>query len=242
MSRMEIPKKFVDKAKFVRVIFTDVQNEYDGLLHVMTLTFDAVWRQRMLSKIDFSREARILDLACGTGLVTFQLGRLAKKGSAVVGLDLSPAMLMVAERKKLKDPNCSIEFVRAAGEYLPFRDGFFNYVTVGLALRNFANKLAVFKETLRVLVQSGWFLSVDFVRPENPAVWLFYRFHIFHVLPAIGRLVSTYWKRTLLYLANSILIATPAPETCVVLREVGFQRTILEKMSLSIATLIGAQK
>ena len=243
MSLMEIPTKFVEKVKFVQTIFTDVETEYDRLLHLMTFTFDSVWRSRMLSKIDFREKINVLDLACGTGLVTFELGRRARTGSIVVGLDLSPAMISVARRKnRTNQSNCAIEFVRAVGESMPFREGFFSYITVGLALRNFANKIAMFKESLRVLTGSGWFFSVDFVYPDNNVVWLVYRFHIFHVLPTVGRIVSTYWNRTLIYLANSILISTRAPETCKLLEEVGFQSTLVEKMSLGIVALIGGTK
>jgi len=240
---MKIPTKFVEKAKFVQAIFTDVETEYDSLLHLMTLTFDSAWRSRMLSQIDFQHETMVLDLACGTGLVTFELGRRARAGSLIVGLDLSPAMLSVARRKNTTtQSNCSIEFVRAVGESLPFREGFFNYITVGLALRNFANKLAVFKESLRVLTRSGWFFSVDFIHPDNNVVWMVYRIHIFHVLPAFGRIVSTYWNRTLIYLANTILISTRLPEICKLLEEAGFRDTLVEKMSLGIVALVGARK
>jgi demethylmenaquinone methyltransferase/2-methoxy-6-polyprenyl-1,4-benzoquinol methylase len=240
---MEIPTKFVEKVKFVQTIFTDVETEYDRLLHMMTFTFDSVWRSRMLSKIDFRHEIMVLDLACGTGLVTFELGRRAKPGSLVVGLDLSPAMLSVAIRKRTKNlSNCSVEFVRAVGESLPFRQDCFSYVTVGLALRNFANKLAVFKESLGVLMGSGWFFSVDFVHPDNKTVWMTYKFHIFHVLPAVGRIVSTYWNRTLIYLATTILISMRAPEICTLLKKAGYRNTLVEKMSLGIVALIGARK
>jgi len=102
MPLMEIPTKFVEKVKFVQTIFTDVETEYDRLLHLMTLTFDSVWRNRMLSKIDFRQEVRVLDLACGTGLVTFELGHRATPGSIVVGLDLSPAMLRVETKEHNK--------------------------------------------------------------------------------------------------------------------------------------------
>ncbi len=243
MSRMQIPSRFVDKARFVRVIFTNVEREYDALLHLMTFSFDWAWRRRMLAKIDFSKEAVVLDLACGTGLVTFQLNHLAKPGGLVVGLDLSPAMLTVANRKKRKlRGGCHVDFVRAAGEFLPFREGTFRYATIGLALRNFGDKLAVFRETLRVLLPSGWFLSIDFVIPDNGLVWQLYSFHIFHVLPAIGGLVSGYWNRTLIYLANSILRSSPAVEICEGLSGVGFQHTFLEKMTLGVVALVGGQR
>ena len=224
-------------------VFTDVETEYDFLLHIMTLTFDSAWRRRMLSRVDFSGEVRALDLACGTGLVTFELGRRANAASTVVGLDLSPAMLRIARRNRLRERNnCPIEFVRAVGEFLPFRDGFFNYITIGLALRNFADKLAMFRESLRALTRSGWFLSVDFVRPGNALVWFLYRFHIFHVLPTLGRMVSSHWKETLVYLANSILISMPPEETCRLLGETGFHYTLSDRVSLGIIASIAAQK
>ncbi len=243
MSKIEIPTKFVDKAKFVLKIFTNVETEYDALLHLMTLTFDSSWRRRMLSKIHFSPEVQVLDLACGTGLVTFELAHSNPTPKLIVGLDLSPAMLRVAEKNKLRQGNgYPIEFVRAAGEFLPFRGGLFNYVTVGLALRNFADKLAVFRESRRTLRPEGSFLSVDFVRPDNSRIWSLYKFHIFHVLPTIGRLVSSHWKRTMVYLANSIMIAVTPTEVCRLLSEVGFSNTVLDRMSFGIVALIGAQK
>ena len=240
---MEIPTRFVDKAKFVRVIFTDVEKEYDALLHLMTFSFDWVWRRRMFAKMDFSRKVVVLDLACGTGLVTFELSRVVRHGGLIVGLDLSPAMLAIANRKKrMLRSGCGVDFVRAAGEFLPFRSATFNYVTVGLALRNFGDKLAVFRDTLRVLLRSGWFLSVDFVRPEKDVVWRLYNFHIFHVLPALGGLVSAYWKRTLIYLANTILKSSSASETSEALVGVGFERTLFEKMTLGVVVLVCGQK
>jgi demethylmenaquinone methyltransferase/2-methoxy-6-polyprenyl-1,4-benzoquinol methylase len=209
----------------------------------MTLSFDAIWRRRLLSKIEFSREMMILDLACGTGLVTYALSRQAKRSSLVVGLDLSSAMLSVAKDKKsTAHTNCQVEFVRAVGEFLPFRSNLFSYVTVGLALRNFANKLAMLKDALRVLTHAGWFLSVDFVRLQNPYLWRVYRFHLFHTLPALGRLVSKYWARTLLYLANSIQISTSAEEIRRILIQVGYRRTSLEKITLGVVALLAGQK
>ena len=240
---MDIPSKFTDKAKFVLGIFTDVETEYDSLLHLMTLTLDSVWRKRMISKINFSTEVKVLDLACGTGLVTFQVADSTPAPHIVVGLDLSTAMLRIARKNKLRRrSSCPIEFVRAIGEFLPFRPEVFDYITIGLALRNFADKLAVFKESRRILRASGCFLSIDFVHPEGARIWSVYRFHIFRVLPAIGSVVSSYWKRTLVYLANSIAIAVPAEEICGRLGEVGFRSTFLETMSFGIVALIGARK
>jgi demethylmenaquinone methyltransferase/2-methoxy-6-polyprenyl-1,4-benzoquinol methylase len=240
---MLIPSEFIEKARFVRVIFTDVQREYDALLHTMTLSFDWVWRRRMFSRMSFPQGGRVLDLACGTGLVTFELRNLMGRDDLVVGLDLSGAMLRVSnEKRKLLKAGCPVELVRAVGEFLPFREDVFQYVTVGLALRNFGDKMAVFRETLRVLEGFGWFLSLDFIRTRNPLIWRLYSFHIFHVLPSLGRFVSTYWYRTLVYLANSIAASTPSEVICDRLLEVGFARAFEEKMTLGIVALVRGQK
>ncbi len=63
----------MDKVRFVRAIFTDVENEYDVLVHLMTFSLDWVWRRRMFARMVFSDKTKVLDVACGTGLVTFNL-------------------------------------------------------------------------------------------------------------------------------------------------------------------------
>ena len=138
--------------------------------------------------------------------------------------------------------NCQVELVRAVGEFLPFREDLFDYVTIGLALRNFANKVGMFKESLRVMARSGWFLSIDFVRLKNHFLWSVYGFHLFHTMPAWGRLVSKYWYRTLVYLANSILISASAAENVKLLSEVGYRNTSFENITLGVVALLIAQK
>ena len=197
----------------------------------------------MLARVDLSKDARVLDLACGTGLVTFDLGRRATGASEIVGLDLSPAMLRIAKSNMAKRRGrCSIEFIRAVGEFMPLRDGLFDCVTIGLALRNFGDKSSMFRESLRILRRPGSFLSIDFVRPTSRVIWLLYRFHIFHVLPSLGRIASSHWKRTLIYLANSILLSVPPRQVCELLEAAGFHRTIVDQMSLGIVALVEARK
>jgi demethylmenaquinone methyltransferase/2-methoxy-6-polyprenyl-1,4-benzoquinol methylase len=240
---MEIPTSFVEKARFVRAIFTDVEREYDMLLHLMTLGLDWTWRRRLLARVQFPEARRVLDLACGTGLVTFDLCHSAKGRTMVVGLDPSKHMLQAAIRKKrILGRETSAEFLRATGEFLPFRAQTFEYVTVGLALRNFGDRSSVLSESNGVLISGGWFLSVDFVLPEGALLQRLYLFHIFHVLPALGRLVSTSWHRTLVYLANSIRLSTRPDEIRRELLACNFRRASFEKITLGIVALVGGEK
>jgi len=240
---LEIPTKFVEKARFVRGIFTDVEKEYNALLHLMTLGLDWTWRRRMSSRIYYPRSRRILDLACGTGLVTFALSRSMRSQGLVIGLDPSTSMLRTAiKKKRATRTHCSLEFVRAVGEFMPFRDRTFEYETVGLALRNFGDKSSVFSEAHRTLTNSGWLLSVDFVLPDKSLIRKLYMFHVFTVLQTLGRLVSGNWRRTLAYLAKSIQLSAPPLETCRMLSRHGFRRTFSEKITLGVVALVGGQK
>ena len=197
----------------------------------------------MLSKVCWGRAAGVLDLACGTGLVTLALSRSMGSRGFVIGLDPSMSMLQPAIRKKRATrTRCSLEFIRAAGEFIPFRDDVFDYETVGLALRNFWDKSAMFSEVHRTLTNSGWFLSVDFVIPEKSLIRKLYMFHIFNVLPTLGGLVSRSWNRTLVYLAKSIELSLPPTETRQMLSSHGFRRTFSEKITLGVVALVGGQK
>jgi demethylmenaquinone methyltransferase/2-methoxy-6-polyprenyl-1,4-benzoquinol methylase len=242
MSQMKIPSGFVEKAKFVGVIFTGVEREYDALLRIMTVGFDWVWRKRMLSRIPLFAAANALDQACGTGLVTFELSRKAGARSLIVGLDLSLAMLAVASRNRRKLQLTNTAFVRAAAELLPFREACFRYVTIGLALRNFGDRMSVFRESLRILRTHGWFFSVDFVRPEQRIIWRIYRFHIFHVLPVVARLVSSHWNQTMIYLANTIVLSSAPTQISDQLVQAGFRHSFTERITLGVVALVGAQK
>lgn len=238
---MEIPTGFVEKARFVRVIFTDVEREYDLLLHLLTLGVDWAWRRRLFARITPRESTRILDLACGTGLVTFPLQRLVGAGGLVVGLDPSIAMLRPAVRRKgLK--GVPVELVRAVGESMPFRDGVFDYETIGLALRNFGDKEAMFREAHRTLHNRGWFLSVDFVLPSKSLIRKLYLFYVMKVFPALGRLVSESWHRTFVYLGRSIQLSTSPQAVCVMLSGSSFHQTFFQRVTLGVVAVVGGQK
>jgi len=110
----------------------------------------------------------------------------------VVGLDPSTSMLQPAVRRKHVG-RVPVEFVRAVGEFMPFRDCVFDYETVGLALRNFGDKEAMFREARRTLINAGWFLSIDFVLPKGSLIRKLYLFYVLKVFPIFGKRVSDSW-------------------------------------------------
>ena len=90
-------------ARAVREMFTSIAPRYDLLNHVLSFNIDRMWWRRTaraFRHITTRSDARILDLCCGTGDMTFALRRQAGKSSPqILGADFSHAMLQRATAK-----------------------------------------------------------------------------------------------------------------------------------------------
>jgi ubiquinone/menaquinone biosynthesis C-methylase UbiE len=95
----------------------------------------------------------VLDVACGTGVVTRMAAeRVAPKGK-VTGLDLNPGMLEVA--RSSTPENLTIEWIEADAEATPLEDGAFDVVFCQMGLQFVPNKLAALREMHRALTPGG---------------------------------------------------------------------------------------
>jgi ubiquinone/menaquinone biosynthesis C-methylase UbiE len=110
----------------------------------------------------------VLEIACGTGLVTRRLRERIESARRLVASDVSRAMLEYA-RKKLSD--CpGIEWREADAGHLPFEAGEFSAVVCAFGLMFVPDKRAAFSEARRVLKSGGTFLFNVWDRiDENPA-------------------------------------------------------------------------
>ena len=95
---------------------------------------------------------RILDLACGSGLVAAEA--LAAGAGRVVGLDRAPAMVAVARRHV---PDSAAVFVAGDPGRLPFADGSFEGAACSAALWHFPQLFHSFQELSRCLMPGGRF-------------------------------------------------------------------------------------
>jgi len=101
-------------------------------------------RDQVLALVGPRREARILDVGCGTGHFTASLAA----ENEVVGLDLSAAMLGLAAGRGLMP-------VRASGAAIPFRDGEFDLVLAISVIQLMPDGAAFVRELLRVARPGG---------------------------------------------------------------------------------------
>jgi ubiquinone/menaquinone biosynthesis C-methylase UbiE len=99
---------------------------------------------------------RVVDIACGTGVVArIAAARVGPSGS-VAGVDLNPGMLNVARSvATASTPSAPIQWHEASADKLPFPDSSFDIAYCQLGLQFFADRPAALREMHRVLVTEG---------------------------------------------------------------------------------------
>lgn len=108
---------------------------------------------------------RVLDVACGTGIVTRMASEKVGASGAVTGLDLNPGMLAVA--KKVSPPG--IEWSQASADEIPLPDKSFDVVFCQVSLQFMPDKQKAINEIYRVLAPGGRVL----VNVPGPASTIF---------------------------------------------------------------------
>ena len=180
-------------ARAVREMFTSIAPRYDLLNHVLSFNVDRMWWRgtaRKFRHILARPEARILDLCCGTGDMTFALERQAgEKSPLILGADFSHAMLQRASAKAGDRGASPPEWIEADALNLPLPSEHFDLVTSAFGFRNLADYDAGLREILRVLRRGGECGILDFGQPKG-AMGSLYRVYFRQILPRIGSMIS----------------------------------------------------
>ena len=112
--------------------------------------FFAQWAPTLCDAAGVAPGHRVLDVACGTGIVTRTAAERVAPHGVAVGVDLNEAMLTVARRVR---PD--IDYRRADAAALPFDDASFHAVVSQMALMFFPDRAASLREMARVAVPGG---------------------------------------------------------------------------------------
>jgi demethylmenaquinone methyltransferase/2-methoxy-6-polyprenyl-1,4-benzoquinol methylase len=233
-------------ARAVREMFTSIAPRYDLLNHVLSFNIDRMWWRRTaraFRHILARSDARILDLCCGTGDMTFALRRQAGKSSPrILGADFSHAMLQRATAKSSSaaQNGSRPSWVEADALSLPFPSAHFDLVTSAFGFRNLADYDAGLTEILRVLRPGGECGILDFGEPKG-AMGTLYRIYFKQVLPRVGTMISGV-RGPYAYLPASVERFPPPEEMLARMSRAGFSEATWTPYTFGIAGLYRGKK
>lgn len=176
------------KQRYVTRLFETIAARYDFFTAFMSYGMDRGWKRELVRMLQLRGGETTLDIACGTGDITFMTAAGLTTGVAI-GLDITQAMLQIAERKRRQRGLEGVCFHRGDIMRLPFADRTFDCVTGGYALRNVPDVRGGLAEIHRVLKPGGRLLSLDFGHPPNRLYRRAYLNYLTLVGSAVGLLL-----------------------------------------------------
>jgi demethylmenaquinone methyltransferase/2-methoxy-6-polyprenyl-1,4-benzoquinol methylase len=226
----------------VREMFSSIAPRYDLLNHVLSFNVDRLWwwrTARAFAAVLESNNARVLDLCCGTGDMTFALQTQARNSRPqIVGADFSHPMLQRAGAKSLQraqEGKATPRWIEADALRLPFPDRHFDLVTSAFGFRNLADYDAGLREIARVLKPGGQCGILDFSEPKG-LMGRLYRIYFKQVLPRVGTLISGV-RGPYSYLPNSVERFPEPKEMLDRMRRAGFREASWTPYTFGIAGL-----
>ncbi len=122
--------------------------------------------EQAIARMNVPRDARVLDIGCGSGWATRLLAQYAANGR-VTGIDISDEMVRVARESSADSPN--VDFDVASAEELPFPDNQFSYAFSMESLYYYENIARALSEIHRVMKPGGVFSAVVDLYQESEA-------------------------------------------------------------------------
>ncbi len=226
----------------VRSIFSTIAKKYERFNAVSSFGAYKRWLAGMMAQAPISHDDEVLDIAGGTGDVTFAVVR-AKRPARILCTDLVPEMLEVARAHRAdgEGGEVPIEFAVVDAQAIPYEDESFDCITMAYGIRNMPDRARALSEMHRVLRPGGSLVCLEFSTPPN-GVWRgLYHFYLKHLIPFWGGLI-TGDREGFVYLGRSIKAFPDQEGLAALMRDAGFTDVTWKDYTGGIAAVHVARK
>jgi demethylmenaquinone methyltransferase/2-methoxy-6-polyprenyl-1,4-benzoquinol methylase len=203
---------------------------------LLSLWGDENWRRQAAAEAALEPGQTALDVAVGTADMALALLR-AQPGARVVGLDPSPEMVAVGQRKVQATGNgFQIELLIGDGMAIPFGDAAFHATTVAFGARNVADVNLLLREMARVTRPGGRVICLEIARPSGGPFGTLARTYFDHLVPLLGRLLVRRYS-AYAYLPQSLDRYITPQQMTAAMQEAGLREVRCRKLMAGTVTL-----
>src|ERR1043165_9846416 len=176
-----------EKTRRVGEVFSSVARRYDVMNDLMSGGLHRLWKDRFVARVKPRPGEHILDMAGGTGDVSF---RMARRGALVTVSDINADMLEVGRERAQARALSGLSWKVENAVKLSFADGNFDAYTIVFGIRNVTDIPAALREAHRVLKGGGRFYCMEFSSSDWPGFSNLYEAYASNVIPRIGNAVA----------------------------------------------------
>ena len=225
-----------EKAGKVQNVFTSVASKYDIMNDFMSVGIHRIWKEAMMDWLAPRPGQKLLDVAGGTGDISFKFLKRSGSGHATV-LDITENMLIEGRKRAETDQILdSLDWIVGDAMSLPFADNSFDVYTISFGIRNVTQPQEALNEAFRILRPGGRLMVLEFSQIPVPLAQKAYDLYSFNVIPTMGKLITND-RSSYQYLVESIR-KFPDQETFLsMVQHAGFKNTSYRNLSLGIAAL-----
>jgi len=220
--------------ELARRFFTGTSSTYDRVVRITTFGQDHRWKKAILDMIPKNSDQNVLDLACGTGILSLAI---AKKVSSVAGIDLIEESVGIARDKAASNNTGNTSFIVSAAETIPYAEKQFDLVTASY-LPKYGDLEQIVVEIARVLKPNGRMVMHDFAYPSNFFMKVLWKIH-FKILRLAGRFVPS-WKDVFFELDNVIYRSRWIDELRTALLRNHFKEIQIRRLTFGTAAIVSA--
>lgn len=230
----EVPEG--EKAGRVQGVFSSVASKYDVMNDAMSLGIHRIWKDAMMDWLAPRPGQRLLDVAGGTGDISFRFLKRAGHGHATV-LDLTEPMLVEGRKRAEADAmGDQLNWVVGDAMALPFPDCTFDVYTISFGIRNVTRPQEALNEAFRVLRPGGRLMVLEFSQIPNDLMQKVYDLYSFNIIPRLGQVIAQD-RDSYQYLVESIR-KFPDQETFLdMVQQAGFENAKYRNLTMGVACL-----